>query len=159
MWPKIGFAQNPKAHKDMLRFPGRKILENNRLQAIQLFLKGTKPNAIAHQLNVKPQSVHLWIRIFKQHSWDGLRAKPPKGRPKIKDNELLVNIREFFTIHPNSLGPNPKLWTGPEIVQTLKEQWGIQLNPKYIYRWLHRNGMSHFLSRGSKPLTESPSKL
>jgi len=136
----------------------RKNLEKIRIQAIKLFLAGVKCPSIASQLQVKIPTVYLWIRLFKEHSWDGLRAKPHRGRPIIKAEDLIEEIREFFAIHPNSLGPNPKLWTGPEIVQTLKEQWGIQLNPKYIYRWLHRNGMSHFLSRGSKPLNESQSK-
>lgn len=132
----------------------RKNLEKIRIQAIKLFLAGVKCTLIASQLQVKLPTVHLWIRRFKKQSWDGLRAKPHKGRPKINNHDFLEQIRDDFSRHQNSQGPNPKLWTGPEILKILKSKWNITLNPKYIYRWLRRNQMENFLAQNSSQLVE-----
>ncbi len=80
----------------------RKNLEKIRFQAIKLFLAGTNPIVIALQLNIKLPAIYSWIRLFRKGSWEGIRAKPHKGRPKTESSNRLNEIQQFFANHPNA---------------------------------------------------------
>jgi len=91
-----------------------KTLEKIRFQSIKLFLAGTSPTGISFTAEYQLPPVFSWIRLFRKGSWDGIRAKPHKGRPKTESPDRLNEIQQFFANHPNAQGTNPKLWTGPE---------------------------------------------
>lgn len=135
---------------DMDRSASKNQQESIRLQAIDLFLNGILILQIALHLEVSVQSVYLWIRTFKAHGRDGLRPKPQKGNPKSFFKVRIPEIREILNRTPQTMGFDKKQWDGPAIVQMLKRRWLIEIHPKYVYRWLDRNGLKDTLDRKSK---------
>lgn len=137
----------------MNRSASKRQQEIVRFQAIDLFLNGTDPRKIALQLDVQQQSVYLWIRLFKTRGRDSLRAKPQNGNPKVLPKAPIHEIRDLLAKGPKSAGLNHKHWNGPTIVLALKTKWGIELHPKYVYRWLERNDLKGVLNRSFKLAT------
>jgi len=125
--------------------------ENVRLLAIELFLTGQSASQIAIQLNVRVQTIYLWIRLFHAKGKKGLLAKPQNGNPKIFLKTPLEEIRKLLEGSPRYIGLEKDYWNGPTLVQALKKQWDIDIHPKYVYRWLNKNGLKDLLNRNPKP--------
>ncbi len=73
------------------------------------------------------------------------------GHPKFSSQAHLQDIRLLLEKDPQCYGSKKLHWTGPAIVRALKTKWGIAIHPKYIYRWLDRNGLKGILGQKSKP--------
>lgn len=143
---------------DMDRSASKRQQEHIRIQGIDLFQNGKSPKEIALQLGVRLQSVYHWVRLYKAHGQDGLRAKPQNGNPKITNKALIEEIRQLLATDPTTIGLDQNHWNGPVIVQALKKRWGIEIHPKYVYRWLDRNGLKGILDREAKSSCSSPSE-
>lgn len=119
----------------------------NFFRAIEFFLGGQSPAQIGFQLNIRLQTIYLWIRRFKADGLTGLRAKPQKGNPKISNKARFQEIRMLLEGGPRAIGLDKDFWNGPTVVQALKKQWNIRIHPKYVYRWLDKNGHKELLKR------------
>ncbi len=139
----------------MDRSATKKLQEQIRFQAIDLFLGGIPSPQIALQLGVSLQAVCLWVRIFRAQGRSGLLAKHQNGHPKLSNPTHLREVQILLENHPRSFGLNKNHWTGPAIVQAMKTKWGIKMHPKSIYRWLDRNGFKGIVGHLSKTYARS----
>jgi transposase len=117
-------------------------LEHRRLLAVQRVLEGYSAEEVAEFLDVDPRSVRRWVAAFRQAGGAGLRARPTAGRPRKLTTTQEKIIRQWLADKPTEHGLPTDLWTGPRLAHLIREEFGIQLHPKYLTVWLRRRGFT-----------------
>jgi transposase len=117
-------------------------LARRRRLAIQRLLEGASVQEVAEFLEVEPRSVQRWWRVFSQAGWDGLAAGGKGGRPpKLTPTQEKIVVR-WLQDAPTDFGFDTELWTCRRLAQLIREEWGIDLHPRYLPRWLRERGFT-----------------
>lgn len=117
-------------------------LERRRLLAVQRLLDGYSADEVAEFLEVDAGSVRRWWAAFNRDGWAGLRAKPIPGRPTKLTRTQEKVVRRWLDDPPTAFGFATELWTAARLADLIRQEWGIDLNPRYLPRWLRRQGFT-----------------
>ena len=116
--------------------------ERRRLLAVQRVLEGYSTEEVAEFLGVDPRSVRRWIAAYREGGGQGLLSRPVSGRPpKLKATQEKI-VRRWLADSPREHGFETELWTAPRVGQLIREEFGIQLNPRYLSTWLRERGFT-----------------
>ena len=113
-------------------------LERRRLLAVQRVLEGYSTEEVAEFLGVDPRSVRRWIAAQRKAGDEGLLARPTSGRPPKLTYTQEKIIRRWLADKPTEHGFATDLWTGPRVAHMIRQEFAIELNPKYLTVWLRR---------------------
>ena len=117
-------------------------LERRRLLAVQRVLEGYSTEEVAEFLGVDPRSVRRWVAGHREAGDEGLLARPPSGRPPKLTYTREKIIRRWLADKPTEHGFATDLWTGPRLAKMIRQEFAIELNPKYLSVWLRRRGFT-----------------
>jgi transposase len=117
-------------------------LEHRRLVAVQRVLEGYSAEEVAEFLGVDPRSVRRWVAAFRQAGGAGLVARPAVGRPPKLTHTQEKVIRRWLVDKPTEHGFPTDLWTGPRVAHMIRQEFGVDLNPKYMTVWLRHRGFT-----------------
>lgn len=93
-------------------------------------------------MEVDARSVRRWCEAYRVAGVDGLTAKPVPGRPpKLSRAQEKVALR-WLGDSPTEYGFDTELWTAARLVELIREEWGVELNPRHVCRWLTARGYS-----------------
>ena len=117
-------------------------LEHRRLLAVQRVLDGYSAAEVAEFLGVDPRSVRRWVAAYRRTGGTGLVGRPATGRPpKLTRNQEKV-VRRWLADKPTEHGFPTDLWSGPRVAHMIHQEFGVDLNPKYLTVWLRRRGFT-----------------
>jgi len=115
-------------------------LEHRRLLAVQRVLEGYSAEEVADFLGVDSRSVRRWLAVYRQAGETGLVARPASGRPPKLTRTHEKIISRWLADKPTGHGFATDLWTGPRLAHLIRQEFGIDLNSKYLTVWLrHRD--------------------
>jgi transposase len=117
-------------------------LEHRRLLAVQRVREGYSTEKVAEELGVDPRSVRRWVAAYRPAGDAGLLARPAAGRPPKLTSTQEKIIRRWLADQPTEHGFATDLWTGPRLAHLIRQEFGIELNPKYLTVWLRRRGFT-----------------
>jgi transposase len=117
-------------------------LEHRRLLAVQRVTEGYSAEEVAEFLSVDPRSVRRWVAAFLREGVTGLVARPAAGRPPKLTRSQEKVIRRWLSDKPTEHGFPTDLWTGPRVALMIRQEFGVELNPKYMTVWLRRRGFT-----------------
>lgn len=117
-------------------------LEHRRFLAVRRLGEGYSTQEVADFLGVDVRSVQRWMDVFRQDGWSGLKARSACGRPRKLDGTQEKIVLRWLDEKPTDLGFATDLWTCRRLVQLIREEWGIRLNPQYLSRWLRTRGFT-----------------
>jgi transposase len=117
-------------------------LERRRVLATQKILDGYSVEDVADFLDVDVRSVRRWWAAFERDGWPGLRGRPVPGRPAKLTRTQEKIVRRWLAEPPTGFGFPTELWTAGRLAELIRQEWGIELNPRYLPRWLRRQGFS-----------------
>jgi transposase len=117
-------------------------LQRFRVLAVEHVLDGDSASEVAAFLNVSAATVRRWVASYRRSGLDGLMAKAVPGRPP-----KLTRAQEKITLHwlddpASKHGFDTELWTGARLAELIWVEWQIELNPRYICRWLRARGFT-----------------
>jgi transposase len=131
-------------------------LEHRRLLAVQRVLEGYDVEEVAEFLGVAPRSVRRWVAAYRQSSEVGLVARPAAGRPPKLTHAQEEVIRRWLADKATEHGFPTDLWTGPRLAHMIRQEFDVDLNPKYLTVWLRNRGftpqMPHRVPRQRDPV-------
>jgi transposase len=126
-----------------MRDPGSPSeLEHRRRLAVQRVLEGYSTDEVAEFLGVDPRSVRRWVAAYRQAGDEGLLARPATGRPPKLTSTQEKFIRRWLADKPTEHGFATDLWTGPRLTRMIRQEFAIDLNPKYLTAWLRQRGFT-----------------
>src|SRR3954453_10146819 len=117
-------------------------LEHRRLLAVQRVLEGYSTEEVAAFLDVDPRPVRRWVAAHRQDGTEGLLARPASGRPPKLTSTQEKIIRRWLADKPTEHGFATDLRTGPRVAHMIRQEFAIELNPKYLTVWLRRHGFT-----------------
>jgi transposase len=117
-------------------------LEHRRILAVQRVLEGYSAEEVAEFLGVDPRSVRRWVTAHREAGDEGLLARPTAGRPPKLTSTQEKIIRRWLADKPTEHGFATDLWTGPRLAHLIRQEFGIELNAKYLTVWLRHRGFT-----------------
>jgi transposase len=126
-----------------MRSPGSSDeLERRRLLAVQRVLEGYPIEEVAGFLGVHRTTVSRWVTAFRARGTPGLAVRPATGRPPKLTHTQEKVIRRWLADKPTDHGFPTDLWTGPRVAHMIRQEFGVEINPKYMTVWLRRRGFT-----------------
>jgi transposase len=104
-----------------------------------LAYQGVKPGQLMRIFKVSYKTLYNWFNRWESEGMVGLYNKPGRGKRRTFDDEQESKIREWTKQEPRQL---------KQVVQKIKESWGIETSTKTIKRIIKNLSMSwHRLRR------------
>ena len=126
-----------------MRSPGSSDeLERRRHLAVQRVLEGYPIEEVADFLGVHRTTISRWVSAFRARGIPGLAARPATGRPPKLTRIQEKIIRRWLADKPTEHGFPTDLWTGPRVAHMIHQEFGVEINPKYLTVWLRRRGFT-----------------
>ena len=117
-------------------------LERRRHLAVQRVCEGFPIEEVATFLGVHRTTVSRWVAAFRTRGTTGLVAHPTSGRPPKLTRTQEKVIRRWLADKPTEHGFPTELWTGPRVAHMIRQEFGVDLNPKYMTVWLRSRGFT-----------------
>jgi transposase len=117
-------------------------LEHRRLLAVARVLEGYSTEEVAEFLGVDPRSVRRWVAAYRLAGGPGLVARLASGRPPKLTHVQEKIIRRWLADKPTEHGFTTDLWTGPRVAHMIRQEFGVEINPKYMAAWLRGRGFT-----------------
>jgi transposase len=118
------------------------VLEERRRIAARGFDRGLDATLIAQLVEVHPQTVRAWRRIYQAGGWEALRAKPHLGpRCKLTDEQK----QEYLTLlqrPPEHYGYGQGPWTTHRMARLILDQFGVHYHHDHVGVIMHELGYS-----------------
>lgn len=97
----------------------------------------------ARRLNVSRQSVHQWLRDFRERRGSRtFEPRPRSGRPSLWQAPLSNLLDEWLRASPRDFGCFAAGWTVPLLREQFRLKAGVELSDDTIRRELRRRGLS-----------------
>src|SRR5262249_25204826 len=110
--------------------------------AVQRVGEGFSIDVVAGVLGVSPWSIRRWLRAFREGGIGALAAVPVPGRPpKLSRTQEKVALR-WLDDKPRDHGFDSDLWTAARLAELIFDEWRVELNHRYVCRWLAARGFS-----------------
>jgi transposase len=97
---------------------------------------------IAGQLNVSIDAVERWLRAYRKHGIEGLRARKPSGRPQQKREPAEARMKELLKQDPQAFGFLKGRWVIRDIAKALSGE-GIKVSRSYVHDILKELGLTY----------------
>jgi transposase len=112
--------------------------EARRLAAGRLLLAGKKNVEVVSALNASPSSVRRWKKVVWRDGLEGLRTKPPDGRPPKLSDEQREELVRILLDGAQAAGFSSDLWTGKRVAQVIQEKFKVKHHPHHVLRILRQ---------------------
>jgi transposase len=112
--------------------------EARRLAAGRLLLAGKKNVEVIRALNVSPASVARWKKIVHRGGLNGLRTKPPPGRPPKLSRRQRKTLVRILLRGALAAGFSSDLWTGRRLAEVIQKTFGVEYHPNHVLKILHQ---------------------
>jgi len=120
-----------------MRTPGTAAeLERRRFLAIERLDEGYTAQEVSDILGVRLRTVYAWKAAYQKHGAQGLRAKPPPGRPRKLTPRQERTVLTWFLKNPRSFGFATDLWTAKRVAEVIQRKWQVEFNWRYLNGWL-----------------------
>jgi transposase len=120
-----------------------KILEAIRIRAVEQVQAGHSPEDVIKALGFTRSCIYTWLARYRAGGWDGLKAKPLKGRPTKITGPQMKWIYDTVTLkNPLQLKFEFALWTRGLLRVAIREKFGICLSLTSVGRLLAQLGLT-----------------
>lgn len=109
--------------------------EYRRGTAILMRSRKRRVKDIARELNVSIDAVVRWIRSYRKHGLEGLKARKRTGKPPKIRGRAEKRIREILKQDPKAFGFLKGRWVVRDIAKALGAE-GINVSRSYVYYML-----------------------
>lgn len=112
-----------------------------------------KPSRVLEELyNTSFKQITNWVHQFEQGGIEGLRDKPGRGRKSQLSEEQYERVRiVLINETPENHGFNTVTWTGPLLIEYIKNEFGISYKKAQIYNIIKSLGFTYQKGKGTYP--------
>lgn len=126
-----------------------------RLYAVYQVAKGQSSRKLEDLYNTSFKQITNWVHRFEQEGLEGLKDKEGRGRKdKLSSNQKQAIARLLKDESPTKYGFNTGTWTGPLLINWIKNEFAIEYKKAQIYNIIKSLGFSYQKGRGIFPETD-----
>lgn len=134
----------------------KKLLDSNeayrvgiRLYLVYLVALGHSSRKLSELHNISFKQIINWVHRFEKQGIEGLKDKEGRGRKSALSADQLDRIKSLIlTDNPGSHGFESKKWSGPLLVQWIKNEYGLEYQKAQVYNLLDKIGIAFEKKRG-----------
>jgi transposase len=128
-----------------------------RLMILAYLKEGNTQVKTAKLLYISAQKVSAWFKRFTEEGLDGLEDKPRSGRPRILDACQHDLLKEKIEKAQSELSGGRI--RGKDILQLIKDEWGVEYTLNGLYALLNNIGMSWISARSKHPKQDEEAQI
>jgi len=117
-------------------------VRRRRALAVRRWVEGYSIPEVADFLEVARSTVWRWVRAYLDDGDRGLQVRASPGRPPKLNRTHEKIIARWLEDSPTKHGFDTDLWTAARLTELIHEEWGVELNRRYMSRWLAARGYS-----------------
>jgi transposase len=118
------------------------VLEERRRIAVRAWEKGLEAQAIAELIDVHPQTVRAWRRVYEAGGWKALRAKPHLGPPCKLSLPQKQRYLRLLAQPPGHYGYGEGGWTTKLMARLIAQRFGVAYSHNHVGVIMHELGYS-----------------
>ena len=123
-----------------------------RLYAVYQVSLGKPSRQLEELYNTSFKQITNWVHRFEKEGIEGLKDKPGRGRTSQLSTSELAELKIVLkTKIPSDFNYNTATWTGPLIIDWIKNSYKIEYKKAQIYNILSRLGFSYQKGKGVFP--------
>ena len=120
-----------------------------RLMMLAYLKEGMSKAQVSRLTFTAPDRVYAWLKRFHEQGIEGLRDKPRSSRPSLLDRSAYDALKPKIE-HSQSSRSGGRL-RGEDMIQLVKDEWGVEYTLSGIYRLMKAIGMSWVSTRSKHP--------
>lgn len=114
-----------------------------RLLALAAVADGLSRNEAARIGGMKPQTLRLWVQRFNKFGPDGLHNRKSTGRPPKLTVQQKKELGVIVAAGPNPASDGVSRWRLADLVQVIKDRFGVEHDEVSVRRILKELGFSY----------------
>lgn len=123
-----------------------------RLYAVYQVALGLPSRKVEELFQTSFKQITNWVHRFEREGIDGLRDKPGRGRKSALSEDQRQALSDLLmTESPIDHGYNSQTWTGPMLIDWVKNRFGIEYKKAQIYNIIKKLGFSYQKAKGIYP--------
>lgn len=113
-------------------------------RALGVLMRAQKKRVIdiARELNVSIDAVERWLKAYRMHGIEGIKARKPSGRPPQKRKPAETRMKELLKQDPQAFGFLKGRWVVRDIARALSAE-GIKVSRSYVHDMLRELGLTY----------------
>jgi len=120
-----------------------------RLHVVYQMSLGHSSREVAEWYQVSFKQVCNWVDQFEKQGLEGLKDRPGRGRkPKLSDSQRQRLARLVAEESPSDHGYNSDTWTGPLLIDWIRQNFRVSYKKAQIYNILKQLGFSWQKAKG-----------
>jgi len=113
-------------------------------------VKAGMPKAqISQLLLISTDQIYAWLKRFHEQGIEGLKDKPRSGRPRLLDSDAHEALKQKIEDSQSALSGGRL--RGEDIIELIKNEWGVTYSLSGIYYLMKDIGMSWISTRSRHP--------
>ena len=120
-----------------------------RLMMLAYLKEGMSKAQVSRLIFTASDRVYAWLKRFCEQGIEGLRDKPRSGRPGLLNRSNYGALRQKIEDSQSSLSGGRL--RGEDIIQLIKDEWGVNYTLSGVYRLMKAIGMSWISTRSKHP--------
>ena len=127
-----------------------------RLYAVYQVALGKPSRQLEDFYNVSFKQILNWAHRFEEEGLAGLSDRPGRGRKPLLDDGQKKELAEVLQEkQPGEFGYNSATWTGPLLIDWIKDRFGAEYKKVQIYNIIKSLGFSFQKGKGFFPEADS----
>jgi len=123
-----------------------------RLYAVYQVSKGVSSRKLEELYNTSFKQICNWAHRFEENGLEGLKDKPKSGRKSRLTEQQKDEIKSvLLNNRPDEFGYNTSTWSGPILIDYVKNRYDITYMKAQIYNVLKTLGLSFQKGRPTYP--------
>lgn len=123
-----------------------------RLYAVYQVALGMPSRKLEALYQTSFKQITNWVHRFEVEGIEGLRDKPGRGRKPSLSTEQMQALKELLQQgSPEDHGYNSGTWTGPMLIDWIRNSFGIEYKKAQIYNIVKQMGFSYQRAKGFYP--------
>ncbi len=120
-----------------------------RLYLVYMVALGNSSRKLAELHHISFKQITNWVHRFEKEGIEGLKDRKGRGRHSILTEEQLIKIKSLILNDaPIKYGFQSEKWTGPMLVQWIKNEYGIEYQKAQVYNLLSKVGVAFEKRKG-----------
>lgn len=123
-----------------------------RLYAVYQVALGMPSRKLEELYQTSFKQITNWVHRFEAEGIEGLKDKPGRGRKPSLSAEQLQSLKALLEEgSPEDQGYNSGIWTGPMLIDWIRDRFGIEYKKAQIYNIIKHLGFSYQKAKGFYP--------